>query len=63
MNIDDPEPVLITRTFGGHVQFVLRNLTPRSVFANVIALLWIFLVSRFVRWFMRRRRLRPEPAT
>lgn len=55
--IDNAEPptVMLERTLQEHVAFVLRNLMPRSVFANVVALVWIVVVSWFVRWFIRVR--------
>ena len=36
--------------------FRLPSLTPKTIFANVIALLWILCVTRFVRWLNRQRR-------
>ena len=47
---------LVTRTFSEHVAFGLRNLFPKSTFANVIAFLWILIVSSFVKWYCRRQR-------
>ena len=45
----------ITRTFTEHASWFWRNINPRSVFANALALLWILAISRFVRWFMSQR--------
>ena len=54
MDADDAQP-FITRTFMGHAAFVWRNLTPRSAFANLLALLWILLAIQFTRWFLSLR--------
>ena len=46
---------MITRSFGEHCAFFLRNLTPRTVFANVVAFIWIIAMSWFLRWLSRLR--------
>ena len=46
---------MITRSFSEHCAFFLRNLTPRTVFANVVAFIWIIAMSWFLRWLSRLR--------
>lgn len=43
----------INRTTGEHLAFLWRNLTPRTMFANVIALLWVLAAGRLIRWLAR----------
>ena len=45
----------VTRTLGGHLNFLMRNLTPRTLFANAVALLWAWAASKFVRWLLHQR--------
>ena len=54
MNAGMPETMpWITRTTSEHFAFLWRNLTPRTMFANGIALLWVLAVGRLIRWFAR----------
>ena len=45
-------------TLTEYFDFLLRGLTPRSIFANVLALAWILAASALVRWLSRVRRVR-----
>lgn len=49
----DDGPKFITRTLSEHAAFFLRNLTPRTLFANGLALLWFACAFRMVRWLRR----------
>jgi broad specificity phosphatase PhoE len=53
--------MLPQRSASDLVSFLGRNLTPRSLFANIVAFLWIIAVSAFVRW-LKRRMHAPGPA-
>jgi len=44
-------------TLAEYRDIIWRKLSPTTIFANGIALLWIWLVGIFVRWFLRTRRM------
>ena len=48
-------PNFISQTLTEHIQFLVRNMTPRSLFANLLALGWILCATRMVRWLNRVR--------
>ena len=46
----------LNRTLEEHAHFVIRNVTPRSVFANLLALMWLVCAGKLVRWVTKMRR-------
>ena len=46
----------LNRTLEEHAHFVIRNVTPRSVFANLLALMWLVCAGELVRWVTKMRR-------
>ena len=54
--MDEPtRRVLPTYTLGEYAAYFVRNLTPRTIFANLLALAWILAASALVRWLTRMR--------
>ena len=46
----------LNRTLEEHAHFVIRNVTPRSVFANLLALMWLVCAGKLVQWVTKMRR-------